>query len=195
MGRSRFVFRASAFLAGIFFACLSCGVLAQTQQTAFDLDGKPSNPVAQGSGRVVVLVFLRQDCPVSSRYAPAIQQISQHYQRDASFFLVYPDKDESAQTIRKYLTDYGYHLPALRDPEHTLVKQARAEITPEAAVFNREGKLIYHGRIDNWYVEFGRSRPAPTTHELSDAIAAAIAGRPLANPAVKGVGCYISDLE
>ncbi len=142
-----------------------------------------------------MLVFLRQDCPVSSRYAPVIQQISQHYRRDASFFLVYPDKDESAQTIRKYLTDYGYHLPALRDPEHALVKEARAEITPEAAVFNREGKLIYHGRIDNWYVEFGRSRPAPTTHELSDAIAAAIAGRPLANPAVKGVGCYISDLE
>ena len=72
------------------------------------------------------------------------------------------------------------------------MKQARAEITPEAAVFNREGKLIYHGRIDNWYVEFGRSRPAPTTHELSDAIDAAIAGKPLANPAVKGVGCYIS---
>jgi thiol-disulfide isomerase/thioredoxin len=195
MGRGRFVFRGSALLAGIFFACLGCGALAQTRQTAFDLDGKPSNPVVQGSGRVVVLVFLRQDCPVSSRYAPVIQQISQHYRRDASFFLVYPDKDESAQTIRKYLTDYGYHLPALRDPEHALVKEARAEITPEAAVFNREGKLIYHGRIDNWYVEFGRSRPAPTTHELSDAIAAAIAGRPLANPAVKGVGCYISDLE
>ena len=92
MGRSRFVFRASAFLAGIFFACLSCGVLAQTQQTAFDLDGKPSNPVAQGSGRVVVLVFLRQDCPVSGRYAPAIQQISEHYQRDASFFSSIPTK-------------------------------------------------------------------------------------------------------
>ncbi|MGC2552775.1 MAG: redoxin family protein [Candidatus Sulfotelmatobacter sp.] len=195
MGRSRFVFRGGTFLAGIFFVCLSCGALAQAQQTAFDLDGKPSNPVAQASGRVVVLVFLRQDCPVSSRYAPVIQQISEHYQRDASFFLVYPDKDESAQTIRKYLIDYGYHLPALRDPEHALVKEARAEITPEAAVFNREGKLIYHGRIDNWYVEFGRSRPAPTTHELSDAIDAAIAGKTPADPAVKGVGCYISDLE
>jgi thiol-disulfide isomerase/thioredoxin len=195
MGTRRLAFWCGAFLAIIFLACLACGGLAQTQQTAFDLDGKPSNPVVQASGRVVVLVFLRQDCPVSSRYAPVIQQISEHYQRDASFFLVYPDKDESAQTIRKYLADYGYHLPALRDPEHALVKQARAEITPEAAVFNREGKLIYHGRIDNWYVEFGQSRPAPTTHELSDAIDAAIAGKPPANPAVKGVGCYISDLE
>ncbi|MGA9511293.1 MAG: redoxin family protein [Candidatus Sulfotelmatobacter sp.] len=195
MGIGRFVFRGNTFLAGIFFACLGCGALAQTLQTAFDLDGKPANPIAQASGRVVVLVFLRQDCPVSSRYAPIIQQISERYQHDASFFLVYPDKTESAQTIRKYLADYGYHVPALRDPEHALVKQALAEITPEAAVFNREGRLIYHGRIDNWYVEFGRSRPAPTTHELVDAINAAVAGKPPVDSAIKGVGCYISDLE
>ncbi len=70
MGRGRFVFRGSAFRAGIFLACLGCGALAQAQQTAFDLDGKPANPFAQASGKVVVLVFLRQDCPVSSRYAP-----------------------------------------------------------------------------------------------------------------------------
>ncbi|MFZ0293993.1 MAG: redoxin domain-containing protein [Candidatus Sulfotelmatobacter sp.] len=195
MPRSVFVFRVSIFLAGILFSCMVGGTLAQAQQTAFDLDGKPSNPIAQASDKVVVLVFLRQDCPVSSRYAPVIQRISDRYQHDARFFLVYPDKTESAQTIRKYLADYGYHLSALRDPEHVLVKQAQAEITPEAAVFNREGTLIYHGRIDNWYVEFGRSRPAPTTHELSDAIEAAISGRPPADHAVKGVGCYISDLE
>ncbi|HZW78882.1 MAG TPA: redoxin domain-containing protein [Candidatus Deferrimicrobiaceae bacterium] len=197
MGRGRFILRGSTFLAGIVFVCLGYGALTltQAQQTAFGLDGKPSNPLAQASGKVVVLVFLRQDCPVSSRYAPVIQQISGHYQHDASFFLIYPDRAESAQTIRKYLADYGYHLPALRDPEHALVKRALAEITPEAAVFNREGKLIYHGRIDNWYVEFGRSRPAPTTHELSDAIDAAIAGKPVAESAIKGVGCYISDLE
>jgi thiol-disulfide isomerase/thioredoxin len=180
---------ASVFLVGLLIAA------AQTPQTAIDPDGKPVDPFAQASGKVVVLVFLRQDCPVSSRYAPVIQQISSRFAHDASFFLVYPDRNESAQSIRKYLADYGYALPALRDPEHVLVKQAHAEITPEAAVFNREGKLVYHGRIDNWYVEFGTSRPAPTTHELNDAIQAGIAGKPVANNAVKGVGCYISDLD
>jgi thiol-disulfide isomerase/thioredoxin len=182
-------------LAGVFFVCLVCSTVAQVQHTAFDLDGKPSDPVAHASGKVVVLLFLREDCPVSSRYAPVIRQISARYENDANFFLVYPDKGESPQTIRKYLADYGYHLPALRDPQHVLVRQAQAEITPEAAVFNRDGKLIYHGRIDNWYVEFGSSRPAPTTHELSDAIQAAMTGKTLANNTVKGVGCYISDLE
>jgi hypothetical protein len=76
-----------------------------------------------------------------------------------------------------------------------LVKKAHVEITPEAAVFNRERKLVYHGRTDNWYVEFGSPRPAPTKHELSDAIQAAMAGKPVAENAVRGVGCYISDLE
>lgn len=153
------------------------------------------DPIARTSGKVVVLVFLREDCPISNRYAPVIQQISARYGNDASFFLVYPDKLESAQAIREYLTAYGYHLPALRDPEHALVKRAKAEITPEAAVFNHEGKLIYHGRIDNWYVEFGSSRTAPTTHELIDAIRAAITGKALTESSIKGVGCYISDLQ
>lgn len=188
----------SLLIGGLSASVLFIGLLtgaAQTQRTALTLDGKPLDPFAQASGKVVVLVFLRQDCPVSSRYAPVIQQISTRFEYDASFFLVYPDKNESPQSIRKYLADYGYALPALRDPEHVLVKQARAEMTPEAAVFNREGKLLYHGRIDNWYVEFGTSRPAPTTHELKDAIQAVIARKSVANYAVKGVGCYISDLD
>jgi len=200
MGKGRSVLRLSSlrlsgWLAGIFLAGMFSAVVAQAQQSAFDLDGKAVDPLAHASSKVVVLVFLRRDCPVSSRYAPVIQQISARYQPGASFFLVYPDQGESSATIRKYLMDYGYRLPALRDPEHVLVNQAQAEITPEAAVFNREHKLVYHGRIDNWYVEFGRSRPAATTHELSDAIQAAMTGKPVAENAVKGVGCYISDLQ
>ncbi len=173
--------------------CLSSVALAQ--QGAVDLDGKTVDPFAASSGRIVVLVFLRTDCPVSSRYAPAIQQISAQYGHDASFWLVYPDKTESGQSIRQYLSDYGYRLPALRDPDHALVKRARVQITPEVAVFDRKHQLIYDGRIDDWYVEPGKSRPAPTTHELIDAISAALDGKSVAKSEVRGVGCYISDLE
>ncbi len=56
-----------------------CSGFARAQQTAMDLDGHTVNPLAADSGKVVVLVFLRRDCPVSSRYAPAIQQISKQY--------------------------------------------------------------------------------------------------------------------
>lgn len=181
--------------AGILLFCFVSGALAGAQQTAFDLDGKPVNPLTAASDRVVVLIFLRRDCPVSSRYAPVVQKISAQYERDVSFWQVYPDKTESPQTIRKYLQEYGYRMPALRDPEHVLVKLGQVQITPEVAVFDRNHQLVYSGRIDNWYADLGRSRAAPTTHELDDAIRAALAGKPVARSEVRGVGCYISDLD
>jgi thiol-disulfide isomerase/thioredoxin len=179
----------------LFALLLASSFFASAQQTAVDLEGHGVNPLTVDAGKVVVLVFLRRDCPVSSRYAPAIQEISQRYADRASFWLVYPDKNELPQTIRKYLTDYGYRLPALRDPKGVLVKLSGVQITPEVAVFDRARQLVYDGRIDDWYVDLSRARPAPTTHELEDAIRAALAGKAVAKSEVRGVGCYISDLE
>ncbi len=106
-----------------------------------------------------------------------------------------PIRQDTAQQIRSYLSEYGYLLPALRDPAHSLVKLSRVQITPEVAVFGRNRQLIYDGRIDNWYVDISRARSAPTTHELEDAIHAAAAGKPVGRSEVRGVGCYISDLD
>jgi hypothetical protein len=164
-------------------------------QHSFDLDGHPLDPFRSDHARVIVLVFLRQDCPISSRYAPTIQQITKRYADGATFWLVFPDKTESPGTIHKYLQDYGYQLPVLRDPEHELVKLSHVQVTPEAAVFDRNHRLVYDGRIDDWYRYPGGSRPAPTTHDLEDAIRAAIAGKAVAQNEVRGVGCFISDLD
>ena len=164
-------------------------------QTALDLNGKSVDPVRANAGKIVVLVFVRRDCPISGRYAPTIQHISAEHEKEARFYLVFPDKDESAADIQKYLRDFHYSLPALRDTTHAIAKEAHAQITPEAAVFNGKGDLVYHGRIDDLYVTFGKARSAPTTHELEAAIGAAIAGHSPAKNEVAGVGCYISDLE
>jgi thiol-disulfide isomerase/thioredoxin len=180
---------------GIALALVSWPAFCQSQQPAVDLNNHAVNPFAADSSKVVVLVFLRRDCPVSGRYAPAIQQISKKYSDIASFTLVYPDKSDNAGEIRKSVAEFGYHLPVLRDPEHTLVKLGHVQVTPEVAVFDRNRRLVYDGRIDDWYVSISRSRPAPTTHELEDAIRAAQAGQPVAQNEVRGVGCYISDLE
>lgn len=187
----RFSFRA-VYIIWIFVAA---SAIIRAQQPAFDLEGHAVNPLRASSSKVVVLVFLRRDCPVCGRYAPSIQQISKTYADRANFWLVYPDKSESPQAIRKSVAEYGYHLPVLRDPEHTLVKLSHVQITPEVAVFDRNRRLVYDGRIDDWYVDLTRARPAPTTHELEDAIRAAQSGQSVARNEVRGVGCYISDLE
>ncbi len=178
-------------------ACLSSfgSISSSAQNTGFDLTGKSVDPFHAAGGKVVVLVFVRTDCPVSNRYAPTIQRLSAAHAGKAAFWLVYPSKLESAEAIRKHELEYGYKIPALRDPQHVLVKESLAQTTPEAAVFDANRKLVYHGRIDNLYEDIGRSRNAATTHELEDAISAALSGKSLAANATHAVGCYISDLE
>jgi hypothetical protein len=183
-GFRRLAVASIAFVSGIAFS-----------QTAVDLDGHAVNPFAASSSKIVVLVFVRRDCPVSGRYAPAIQHISQRYADSANFFLVYPDKSDTPDVIRKSVADYRYHLPVLRDPEHALVKRGHVQITPEVAVFDHKRKLVYDGRIDDWYIDLNRARPAPTTHELEEAIRAAQSGTALARNEIRGVGCYIADVE
>ncbi len=179
---------------------LLLAVLAMAQGLAFaqhgvvNLEGHAANPLAS-SGKVVVLVFLRRDCPVSGRYAPRIQEISRRYADRANFWLVYPDNSETVEALRKTVAEFGYRIPALRDPGRALVKMSRVRITPEVAVFDRKRRLVYDGRIDDWFIDLGRARPAPTTHELEDAIRAAQLGKPVSKSEVRGVGCYISDLE
>jgi thiol-disulfide isomerase/thioredoxin len=163
--------------------------------TGVDLAGKQVDPLRANPGEVVVLVFIRTDCPISNRYAPTIQRISASYAGKAEFWLVYPDKAESSAAIEHHLREYGYKLPALHDPQHALVKLSQAQVTPAVAVFDPSGELVYHGRIDNWYVSFGHARPAPTTHELDDAIQAALKGNKPPVATAEGIGCYISDLE
>lgn len=165
------------------------------QNAAFDLAGNPADPLKMSPGKVVVLVFVRTDCPVSNRYAPTIQRLSAARAGKAAFWLVYPSKSESAESIRKHEREFGYKLPALRDPQHILVKQSQVQITPEVAVFDANRRLVYHGRIDNLYEDIGRARSAATKHDLDDAIEAAINGKALPGGATPGVGCYISDLE
>ena len=186
-----FLFRATFLLTTL----AVCSGGAWGQQTGIDLDGHTVDPLGPDSRKVVVLIFLRRDCPVSGRYTPSIQGIIKRYGDRAKFWLVYPDKSETAQDIHKSVEEYGYHLPVLRDPEHALVKLSHVQITPEVAVFGRDHHLVYDGRIDNWYIDLGRARTAPTTHELEDAIRAAAAGESMARNEVRGVGCYISDLE
>jgi thiol-disulfide isomerase/thioredoxin len=186
----------SRVLFAIVVLCLVWSPLTSSSQSlATDLEGKPADPFRAAQGKVVVLIFVRTDCPVSNRYAPTIQQLSAHNTDKAAFFLVYPSKKETSETIRKHDRDFGYALAALHDPQHILVKQSQAQITPEAAVFDANRRLVYHGRIDNLYEDFGHARKTATTHELADAIRAAIAGRTINGNATPAVGCYISDLE
>jgi hypothetical protein len=179
----------------VILACLFSVYPLLAGQTVTDIHGSADEALAHGRGKVLVLIFVRTDCQISNRYAPLLQEMSKKYGHQASFHLVFPDRNESTDKIRHYLQDYNYQLPAIRDLDHALVKKTMAKATPEAAVFDAKGQLVYHGRIDNLHEHIGQSRRAATTHELADAIEAASRGLSPPVSTAEAVGCFISDLE
>ena len=159
------------------------------------LDGQLVDPLQSSAAvKASVFLFVSVDCPVSNRYAPEVKRLHDRFAaQSVRFTLVYPNPAESAASIREHLSAYGYPVEALRDPKQALVKHAQVTITPEAAVFAADGRLVYRGRIDDRYVSLGVERPAATVHDLADALTNVVAGRPVRAPRTQAVGCYVAD--
>jgi len=162
------------------------------QVTVFDIMGRLVNPFDEKKAKAIVFFFVRNDCPISNRYAPEIQRLAARYGSEGiAFWLVYPEASTSAEEIEQHRNDFHLSLQALRDPQHALVKIARVKVTPEAAVFLPDGRELYRGRIDDRYVDFGKERPAPTTHDLDEVLNSVIGAKPIAHSVTRAIGCYI----
>jgi len=143
-----------------------------------------------------VLLFVRTDCPITNRYAPEIGRIAQEFaSRGVEFWLVYPDVSETDDAIARHKSDYKLPGTPIRDPKHLLQKRAEAKISPQAAVFDHSGHLMYSGRIDDRYIAFGKARSAAQTHDLESAIEATLDGKPIKEPRTRSVGCYLADIQ
>jgi len=160
-----------------------------------DLQGNVRDPFPPNDVKATVFVFVNSTCPISNRYAPEMKRLHGRFAaQDVLFWLVYPDPDETADSIRKHMGEYQYPFDALRDPKHAFVKRTGVRVTPEVAVFDRNRQLVYHGRIDNRFVDFGKERPAATERDLEQVLEAIVVGKPAPKLSAPGVGCYIAQL-
>lgn len=173
----------------------AAGAAAPASIALRDPEGRLVDPfLAAENSAAIVFLFASVDCPVSNRYAPLVQRLHTTFAaRNVAFWLVYPNPGDTPEAVRAHLKDYSYPVHALLDPRHELVKITKVSVTPEAAVYDRARTLAYRGRLDNRYVSLGVERPSATEHDLSDALTAVLAGKPVAAATTQAVGCFIAD--
>ena len=163
------------------------------------LDGHPVQQLAPPGARLVVLIFAATDCPISNRYIPEITRLEAEFKpQGVAIWWVFPNPGDTLSAVRKHGQDYSIATPTLIDDKQSLVRMAHVSVTPEAAVFAVEnGNLreLYHGRIDDRYIAFGKERPQAAHHELHQAIEAALAGKPIPKPVAGPIGCSIIPLN
>lgn len=106
--------------------------------------------------------------------------------------LLYEDPRVTAAEVRQHIGEHNYqNIPAAIDADASVAVRVHASVTPETVVIDHAGAVRYRGRIDNFYVAFGRSRQVVTVHDLRDALDAVLAGKPVASPVTEPIGCFI----
>lgn len=179
---------------GLLDALAQAKAASGAQPAVLDLDGRPVATPEPGA-RATVLVFVGTDCPISNRYAPDVRRLFDRFSTaGVAFVTVYPDPAETPATIRQHLRDYALPPRAARDASHALVARTGVSITPEVAVFDARGRMVYRGRIDDRHVSVGVERPAPSRRDLEEVLDALVAGRTPPLRTTDAVGCFIADL-
>lgn len=155
-------------------------------------DGRTHTAREFENSRAAVFFFVAPECPISNRYAPEIARIVADYAKQGfSFYGVHSDPEIDREVARKHAKDYGYQFPVLLDPVQTLAEQFGVTLTPTVVVVSPVGQVLYRGRIDNRYLDFGVFRNVGITSDLRNALEAIRDARAVAEPTTKSIGCAI----
>ncbi|HEU4420698.1 MAG TPA: redoxin domain-containing protein [Planctomycetota bacterium] len=179
-----------ASMAWLAFVMASC---ATTRVQLQDLDGKAHDPLAVGHGAVHVLLFTSHECPIANAYAPTLRELASSWSGTAvRLFVIHVDPDLTVAAARTHARDYELPGSILLDPHHQLARAVGATKTPEAVVLTGSS-MVYRGRIDDQWRALGSRAQDATSHDLRDAVAAALAGRAVAVASTPVVGCLLPE--
>lgn len=173
------IFRSALF--GALFSAVS--LFAADPLLVRDPAGK--QVVIETGKAVTVITFISTQCPISNDYNDRMSAIYKDYSaKGVKLFFVNANSTESASEVAEHAKSVGFNFPVYKD--ESAADRLDAQVTPQAFVFDKNGKLLYQGYIDD-----ARNVARVQNHGLRVAIDAALAGKPVANSSTKAFGCTI----
>ncbi|MEM0129794.1 MAG: thioredoxin family protein [Thermoplasmata archaeon] len=162
----------------------------------FDLpnvDGRRVRRSDFADRRLLLVVFWCNHCPYVQAWEGRMIELGQRYQPQGVGIVLINSNDVRAypqdrpEMMAKRAQEKGYPFPYLFDATQEVARAYGALVTPHPMLFDAQHRLLFQGPIDDNHErrEEVRSRP------LAEAIEAALAGRPIARPALPVRGCSI----
>jgi len=132
-------------------------------------------------------MFISTECPVSNGYNERMVKLNETYaSKGVAFVGINANKEEDVKRIAEHSKDKGFKFPVLKDKQNKVADMYGAMVTPEVYVINPEGKIMYHGRIDD-----NRKLDKVTSNDLSDSLDKLLAGKAVTAVDAKAFGCSI----
>ncbi|HVG26972.1 MAG TPA: thioredoxin family protein [Acidobacteriaceae bacterium] len=167
-----------------------------------DSNGK-THSLAQYRGKYVVLEWANQGCPYEQKHYKSgnMERLQKEWTGRGVVWLSvissapgqqgYVSPAEENEYLR---TMHAAPTAAILDPSGAIGRMYGAKTTPHMFVIDPRGKLIYEGAIDD------KPSTDPETlkgarNYLNEALAAAMAGKPVPTPATPSYGCSVKYAE
>lgn len=154
------------------------------------VDGSRLIPI--GPSKILVVVFLGTDCPISNEFMPTLERLNREYRgKGVAFIGAFENHASDPGDYLSHWTDYHFNFPAFVDKDNSVARSLKATVTPEVAVIAADDQVVYLGRIDDRYQSFS-VKVTPKSNDLGRSIDAALQGIDASPAAGPPIGCTIT---
>ncbi len=157
------------------------------------IDGKPHSLDELKAAKLVVIMFIRNNCPIAQGYEERIGAFVEKYKPlgvSVVAINVSSEQGESLEQMQARAKQRKYAFPYLRDESQKIGQAYGATNTPHVFVLDQQRRIAYMGAIDD-----NNKAKLVEEHFLVDAVTALLAGKPVDNPETLQRGCHIGYKE
>jgi thiol-disulfide isomerase/thioredoxin len=158
-----------------------------------NVDGKMVS-ITDVTGKAGTLViFTCNHCPFAKDWEQRIVELANTYAGKGIGVVLVNANDPTThaedgfEEMQARAKSRGMKIPYVVDDTSGVARAFGASVTPEAFLFDKGGKLAYHGTIDDNRKESDKVK----VRYLKDALDAVVTGKAPAVPETKGLGCGI----
>ncbi len=159
-----------------------------------DVSGKEISLGEAKKDNGLLVMFSCNTCPVVIRNQSRTKEICQ-YASDKKIGVVLLNANEgdrsggnSFEEMQSYAHNQDYHWFYALDKNSELADAFGANKTPECFLFDKNGRLVYHGAIDDNPGDVNHVK----RHHLQEAINEIVAGKEVSVKETRSIGCSIS---
>jgi peroxiredoxin len=157
------------------------------------VDGTEQTLAAVKKPAGMLVVFTCNHCPFAKRWESRIVDLGNAYAAKGIGVIAVNANDpkvaeeDAYDVMQQRAKERGMQFPYVVDATSDVARAFGATKTPEAFVFDKDGKLVYHGTID----DNGEDASKVEKPYLKNALEDVLAGREVAVKETKSIGCGI----
>jgi peroxiredoxin len=158
-----------------------------------NVDGREIAVADVKGAKGTLVVFTCNACPYAKAWEDRIVALGNEYKSKGIGVIAVNANDpgkvaeDGYDQMKTRAQEKHFGFPYVVDATSGMAKAYGATRTPEAFLFDAQGKLVYHGTIDDNMQDPGKV----SSHYLSDALAAVSSGKDVPVKETKAMGCGI----